>query len=140
MAQRTLFVDGEPAKLGARAFDVLAALIERRERLVSKNELLEVVWPNLVVEENNLQVQIWALRKLLGPDVIATVPGRGYRFTAVLEGAAEAAPAQRGLKAPPHQRRSRRARRPTCRSSWRRCTAARPMCKRCSGCCSSTGW
>ena len=86
MAQRTLFADGEPAKLGARAFDVLAALIERRERLVSKNELLEVVWPHLVVEENNLQVQIWALRKLLGPDVIATIPGRGYKFTAVLEG------------------------------------------------------
>ena len=94
MAQRTLFADGEPAKLGARAFDVLAALIERRDRLVSKNELLEVVWPHLVVEENNLQVQIWALRKLLGPDVIATVPGRGYKFTAVLEGATEAVQAQ----------------------------------------------
>ncbi|MBK7079821.1 MAG: winged helix-turn-helix domain-containing protein [Betaproteobacteria bacterium] len=67
--------------MGARAFDLLLALIERRDRLVTKNELLELVWPGLVVEENNLQVQVSALRKLLGPDAIATVAGRGYRFT-----------------------------------------------------------
>jgi len=53
-----------------------------------------VVWPHLVVEENNLQVQISALRKLLGPDVIATIPGRGYKFTAVLEGDEQVAPVQ----------------------------------------------
>jgi predicted ATPase/DNA-binding winged helix-turn-helix (wHTH) protein len=92
MARRALFVDGEPARLGARAFDVLAVLIERRERLVSKSELLDVVWPDLAVEENNLQVQISALRKLLGADVIATVPGRGYKFTAALEGDPAAVP------------------------------------------------
>jgi len=92
--QRALWVDGEPARLGARALDVLLALVERRDRVVGKNELLEVVWPHLVVEENNLQVQISALRKLLGPDVIATIPGRGYKFTAVLEGVAQAARAQ----------------------------------------------
>ena len=91
-AQRALWVDGEPARLGARALDVLLALVERRDRVVGKNELLEVVWPHLVVEENNLQVQISALRKLLGPDVIATIPGRGYKFTAVLEGAAQPVP------------------------------------------------
>ena len=98
-----------------------------------------MVWPHSVVEENNLQVQISALRKLLGPDVIATIPGRGYKFTAVLEGGEEAAPA-RAAEGPPHRRRSLRARGPTCRPSWRRCTAARPTCKRCSGCCRSTGW
>ena len=75
--------------LGQRAFDVLHALIERRERLVTKNELLDIVWRGVVVEENNLQVQISALRKLLGPQVIATIPGRGYRFTAALDGAAD---------------------------------------------------
>ncbi len=85
-SQRLLLLDGTPAKLGARAFDVLLALVERRDRLVSKNELLEVVWPNRVVEDNHLQVQIHALRKLFGPEVIATVPGRGYRFTATLDG------------------------------------------------------
>src|SRR5438093_6006221 len=93
-ARRALWVDGEPARPGARALDVLLALVERRERLVSKSELLEVVWPHLVVEENNLQVQISALRKLLRPDVIATIPGRGYKFTAVLEGDREPMPAR----------------------------------------------
>lgn len=83
-AARQLLLDGKPAKLGARAFDVLLALIERRDRVVSKNELLDVVWRGLVVEENNLQVHIWTLRKLLGPQAISTVPGRGYRFTVAL--------------------------------------------------------
>ena len=81
-AQRLLLVDGESAALGARAFDLLLALVQRRDRLVPKEELLDLVWPGLVVEENNLQVQISTLRKLLGPQSIATVPGRGYRFTA----------------------------------------------------------
>ena len=100
-ATRRLIVDGRPARLGARAFDLLLALIERRERIVTKGELLDIVWPGVIVEENNLQVQISALRKLLGPAVIATVPGRGYRFTAdpVAPSAATAtasgAPAQR---------------------------------------------
>ena len=58
---------------------MLLALVERRDRVVPKNELLDLVWPKLVVEENNLQVQV-ALRKLLGPHAIATIPGRGYRF------------------------------------------------------------
>ena len=56
--RRELSVDGVVVKLGARAFDVLLALVERRDRIVSKNELLDLVWPDVVVEENNLQVQI----------------------------------------------------------------------------------
>jgi predicted ATPase/DNA-binding winged helix-turn-helix (wHTH) protein len=84
-SERQLLVDGRPVALGARAFDLLLALVERRDRMVAKNELLDSVWPGLVVEENNLQVQISSLRKALGPDVITTVPGRGYRFTAALE-------------------------------------------------------
>ncbi|HUG21491.1 ATP-binding protein [Piscinibacter sp.] len=83
--ERRLLVDGQPAIVGARAFDVLMALIERRDRVVSKGELLDTVWPRLVVEENNLQVQISALRKLLGPEVIATISGRGYRFATRLD-------------------------------------------------------
>jgi predicted ATPase/DNA-binding winged helix-turn-helix (wHTH) protein len=78
--QRRLLVDGRPVALGPRAFDVLLALVERAGQLVSKNELLDLVWPGLVVEENNLQVQISTLRKLLGPQAIATIPGRGYRW------------------------------------------------------------
>jgi non-specific serine/threonine protein kinase len=67
--------------VGPRAFNLLVALAERAGKLVSKDELLDLVWPNLVVEENNLQVQVSALRKILGADAIATVPGHGYRFT-----------------------------------------------------------
>jgi predicted ATPase/DNA-binding winged helix-turn-helix (wHTH) protein len=79
--ERRVLVDGVPASLGARAFDLLLALIERRERLVAKAELLDLVWPDTIVEENNLQVHISALRKVLGSAAITTVPGRGYRFT-----------------------------------------------------------
>lgn len=80
--ERRLLIMGVPVKPSARAFDILMALVERRDRVVSKSELLQIVWPNLVVEENNLQVHISALRKVLGPAAISTVPGRGYCFTA----------------------------------------------------------
>src|SRR6188508_1261796 len=80
-SERQLLVEGKPAAVGARAFDVLLALIDHRDRVVSKNELLDMVWPGLVVEENNLQVQVSTLRKVLGAQSVATVPGRGYRFT-----------------------------------------------------------
>jgi predicted ATPase/DNA-binding winged helix-turn-helix (wHTH) protein len=85
-SERQLLVDGRPVALGSRAFDLLLALVERRDRMVAKNELLDSVWPGLMVEENNLQVQISSLRKALGSHVITTIPGRGYRFTAALEG------------------------------------------------------
>ncbi len=81
--ERQLLVAEKPVVLGARAFDVLLALCDRADRVVPKTELIDLVWPGLVVEENNLQVQISGLRKLLGRDVIATIPGRGYQFTAV---------------------------------------------------------
>src|ERR1700745_676851 len=79
--QQRLLVEGQAVAVGPRAFDLLVALVERAGELVSKDELLARVWPGLVVEENNLQVQISALRKILGQQAIATVPGRGYRFT-----------------------------------------------------------
>ncbi len=79
-ARRTLLAADQPVSLGGRALDLLMALVERSDRVVSKGELMEVVWPRLVVEENNLNVQIMLLRKLLGHPMIATVPGRGYRF------------------------------------------------------------
>ena len=84
-AERALRADGQPVKLGGRAFDMLVALVERRDRVVGKHELMDLVWPMLVVEENNLQAQVVALRKLMGPAAIATVPGRGYRFTLAVE-------------------------------------------------------
>jgi len=87
-AAQRLLVDGEPVTVGPRAFDLLLALVERAGQLVPKAALLDLVWPGLVVEENNLQVQVSALRKVLGADAIATVPGRGYRFTLQPEPAA----------------------------------------------------
>lgn len=79
--QRRLLDSGRPVSLGHRAFDVLVALVERAGNVVAKDELLGVAWPGLVVEENNLQVQVSALRKVLGPSAIATSAGHGYRFT-----------------------------------------------------------
>lgn len=83
-SERLLYLNGEPVGLGARAVELLLTLVRRHGRLVTKAELLDLVWPGLVVEENNLQVQISALRKVLGPHAIVTVPGRGYRFVAPL--------------------------------------------------------
>jgi predicted ATPase/DNA-binding winged helix-turn-helix (wHTH) protein len=79
-AERRLLEDGLQVAVGARAFDVLVTLVERAGQLVTKNELMPHGWSGLVVEENNLQVQVSALRKLLGQSAVATIPGRGYRF------------------------------------------------------------
>ena len=98
---------GRRSSLGGRAFDVLVALVERRERTVSKNELMDLVWPTVVVEENNLEVQIVTLRKLLGYAAIATIPGRGYRFTLpveVLGGPRRSQPVVRDQPDPAHAR------------------------------------
>ena len=82
--ERRVLVGGQPAVLGARAFDLLMCLIEHRDRVVTKDELMKWVWPGSVVEENNLTVHVSALRKLLGPQAVATVAGRGYRFAMAL--------------------------------------------------------
>jgi TolB-like protein len=85
LGQRELLRAGAPVRLGARAMDILAVLASAKGEVVSKDELLTRVWPGLTVEENNLQVQISALRKVLGedgggPSHLVTVPGRGYRL------------------------------------------------------------
>ena len=90
--ERRLLIDGAPATLGARAIDLLLALAERPGELVSKRALMDLVWPGLVVTENNLAAQVSALRKLVGGDVVATIPGRGYRFIAHFEAPAPGAP------------------------------------------------
>ncbi|MBK6805261.1 MAG: winged helix-turn-helix domain-containing protein [Betaproteobacteria bacterium] len=121
-AERALRADGQPVKLGGRAFDMLVALVERRDRVVGKHELMDLVWPKLVVEENNLQAQVVALRKLMGPAAIATVPGRGYRFTLAVETAgappADVGPSGRG-NPPPSPRTHPRRPGTTCRAAWR---------------------
>jgi predicted ATPase/DNA-binding winged helix-turn-helix (wHTH) protein len=84
-AQRMLVSGGVPIPLGARAFDILVALVEHRGEVVSKDELMRQVWGGQAVEENTLAVHLSALRKALGDGkkgarYIRTVPGRGYQF------------------------------------------------------------
>ncbi|OAJ54895.1 transcriptional regulator [Paraburkholderia ginsengiterrae] len=88
--RRELSLDGQPVRLGSRAFDMLTVLIAANGGLVSKDELLKQVWPNAVVEENNLQVHMSALRKMLGESrgLIQTVSGRGYRLVPRVSSAA----------------------------------------------------
>ena len=88
-AKRLLLKHGEMIALNSKTFDLLLALVENHGQILSKDELLEKVWEGQFVEENNLTVQIAALRKLLGEkkgehQFIATIPGKGYKFVADL--------------------------------------------------------
>lgn len=78
-------MSGQAVPLGTRAFDLLLALVEQRGRVVSTRELMDAIWPGLVVEENNLRQQVSALRKVLGAQAILTIPARGYRFGLALD-------------------------------------------------------
>lgn len=87
--RRLLLRDGAPVRIGSRAFDILAVLVERSGEVVGKRELMARVWPTLFVEESNLKVNMNALRRALGdaPDgtqYVATVIGRGYRFVSAV--------------------------------------------------------
>src|SRR3954468_13927617 len=86
-AQRLLLEGDTPVRLGSRAFDILAALVERSGEVVAKQELIARAWPQTFVEETNLKMQVSALRRALGDGqgghrYVATVPGRGYNFVA----------------------------------------------------------
>src|SRR5882672_349083 len=79
--------DEQPAELTVKVFDTLLYLVEQRGELVEKAALMRAVWPNVVVEENNLTQNISMLRRVLGERAgehrfIMTVPGRGFRFVA----------------------------------------------------------
>src|ERR1700741_2361361 len=85
--QRLLLEGDKPVRLGGRAFDILAALVERAGEVVTKETLIALVWPQTFVEEANLKIQVSALRRALGDGqgghrYIVTVPGRGYNFVA----------------------------------------------------------
>jgi DNA-binding winged helix-turn-helix (wHTH) protein len=86
LRRRQLVAAGVPIELGTRALDLLLALLEAGGSLVTKDELMRRAWPGIVVAEENLKVQIAALRKALGEDrdFIRTEIGRGYRFTAAV--------------------------------------------------------
>ncbi len=85
--EHLLLCDGKPVSLSPKSFEILLALIRSNGQLVTKDELMQQVWPDSFVEEANLTVNISALRKVLGegpggPHYIETVPKRGYRFIA----------------------------------------------------------
>ena len=79
---RILLHRGKPVKISGRAFDVLVVLVSAKGQVVSKDSLLAQVWGNEIVEENNLQAQISAIRRVLGHDrhLLVTEFGFGYRF------------------------------------------------------------
>lgn len=79
--ERRLLVRDVAQVLGTRAFDLLLYLVEHRDRVLPKSELIEKVWPGVVVEDNNLTVQISSLRKILGEGAITNLARQGYRFT-----------------------------------------------------------
>jgi len=83
--KRLLLREGSQVRLPAKAFEILLVLLERKGRLVEKDELMRMVWPDTVVEENNLTVNISALRRSLTESpgehrYVVTIPGRGYQF------------------------------------------------------------
>ena len=88
LAEQRLLLEGDrPVRLGSRAFDILAALVERAGEILGKDELMARVWPQTFVEESNLKIQVSALRRALGDGqdghrFVVTVPGRGYNFVA----------------------------------------------------------
>jgi DNA-binding winged helix-turn-helix (wHTH) protein/TolB-like protein/Flp pilus assembly protein TadD len=93
--RRVLTSEGKPVALTPKAFDILLALIENRGTVVDKADLIRRVWPDSIVEEINLTVQISTLRKMLGesPDdhrYIVTTPRRGYSFVASVVAVSEA--------------------------------------------------
>jgi len=82
-----LLRDGEIVPLGLKAFELLLMMIRHQGEVLRKDELLKQIWPDTIVEENNLARTISALRKALDehptePQHILTIPGRGYRFVA----------------------------------------------------------
>ena len=87
VAQRLLLEGDRPVRLGSRAFNILAALVERAGEVVGKEQLIAQAWPQTFVEESNLRIQVNALRRALGDGqggqrYIINVPGQGYSFVA----------------------------------------------------------
>jgi DNA-binding winged helix-turn-helix (wHTH) protein/tetratricopeptide (TPR) repeat protein len=97
-SERRLLGEGQPIALTPKVFDTLVLLVERAGHVVSKDELMQRLWPRGYVDESNLTKHIWLIRRALGDEdhdsrFIETVPKRGYRFVATVTRGSEAAPA-----------------------------------------------
>ena len=84
--KRLLTRGTDPVPLTPKVIETLVALIENRDRVVSKDDLMKMLWPNSFVEESNLSQNVFVLRKALGDSsqekrYIVNLPGRGYQFT-----------------------------------------------------------
>lgn len=104
--KRLLLRNGEAVSLKSKDFELLIALVERKGEVLTKDDLMKQVWPDNFVEEGNLSVHIFSLRRALGetPEdhrFIVTVPGRGYSFVAEVREVTDvencASPLQHGL-------------------------------------------
>jgi DNA-binding winged helix-turn-helix (wHTH) protein len=138
--RRQLLADGTPVELGTRAIDLLMVLIDADGALVTKDELLDRVWPATFVDATNLKVQVCELRKALGEDrdFIRTEFGRGYRFTGSIR-PIEALPENPRPMRRGHQSRRDVCRKRTFRRSQRTWRAARSNWPRRATCSSRNG-
>src|ERR1043165_186630 len=105
LVRRRLSCAGQAVKLWSRALDILCELAAAPGEVVSKDRLMEKIWPGRIVEENAIQVHVSALRKALesgsdGQSYVVTVPGRGYRLVGIERSAAPAAQPISGGLAP----------------------------------------
>jgi TolB-like protein/DNA-binding winged helix-turn-helix (wHTH) protein/Flp pilus assembly protein TadD len=134
-------LDGTAVPLAPRVFDTLLYMVEHHDSVMDKERIMEAVWPDSIVEENNLAQAIWKLRQVFGEtpgshSYIVTVPGRGYRFVAEvnkrdgdmvsrvpLDSTTTPTPVQRPAEADPtadrDQQLLQKARHETSRSDWR---------------------
>src|SRR5215475_908789 len=133
-------LDGKAVPLAPKVFDTLLYMVEQHDSVIDKERIMEAVWPDSIVEENNLAQAIWKLRQVFGEtpgshSYIVTVPGRGYRFVAevnkrngniVSRGPADSTTTPTSIQGPteadPTGNRDRllpKARRGTSRSNWR---------------------
>jgi DNA-binding winged helix-turn-helix (wHTH) protein/Tfp pilus assembly protein PilF len=95
-SERRLLREGNAVSLRPKSFDLLVLLVREHGRLLTKDELLNRLWPNLSIQEDNVPATVWEVRKALGETVseryIETIPKQGYRFVALVESGAQKPP------------------------------------------------
>lgn len=101
-----LWRNGKRVRLTRRALNVLTVLVQRRDRVVSKDEILDLAFPGVFVEPGNIAVHISEIRKVLGRGTITTFPGIGYQFSAELDGSPRPVPTSAAINNPARKRQT----------------------------------